>query len=84
MSTHPLPNHENNEAGLQSEEIKKQKIAKKQHMGFLFLAIGSFLGFLSCVLTMLDFAPGWNGFFLYGLTSAAILLVFYGLYLVFE
>ncbi len=78
------PDFGKQDAELQLKEFTKQKIAKKQNLGFQLLAIGSVLGFLSCVMTMLDLTPGWNGFFLYGLTSAAILVIFYGLYLVFE
>ncbi len=57
---------------------------KKQNIGFLLLGIGAFVGFLSCVLTMLDFAPELRGFMLYGLTSLALVLIFIGLYFVFE
>ena len=52
--------------------------------GFLCWGVGGFLGFLSCVFTMTELLPSMNNFFLYGLTSIAILVVLYGCYLIFE
>jgi len=76
---------------LSNEEQEALKQAWKKHLsdqrqkpGFVYMGIGSVLGFLSCVLTMMDLVPGMNGFFLYGLTSVAIAVVLYGCYLVFE
>ncbi len=63
---------------------KKLRNEKRQRIGFLFMGIGSFLGFLSCVLTMIDIMPAFNNFFLYGLTSLAVAMVFVGLFFVFE
>lgn len=64
--------------------FKKKKHTEKQNIGFVVTAIGAFIGFLSCLFTMLDFAPEMRGFMLYGLTSIAILVVFIGLFLIFE
>lgn len=64
--------------------FKKKKSNEKQTIGFIITAIGAFIGFLSCVFTMLDFAPEMRGFMLYGLTSIAIIVVFIGLFLIFE
>lgn len=64
--------------------IKKQRSKIKQSKGFVYMAIGAFIGFLSCVFTITELFPGATGFVLYGLTSIAVLLVVYGLYLVFE
>lgn len=63
---------------------KRMKNAARQWQGFLFLALGALLGFLSCVLSLIDPIPEMNGFFLYGCTSVAILIAFAGLYFVFE
>lgn len=66
------------------KEYKKQKHAKRQNIGFVLVAIGALLGFISCVLTMINPIPALCDFFLYGLTSIAILIFFVGFYLVFE
>ncbi len=66
------------------KELKKKRIAKRQSSGFIYMAIGAFLGFLSCVLTVANVFPQSTGFVLYGLTSIAVILVFAGLYLVFD
>lgn len=66
-----------------STEFQKQQ-AKKQKFGFMLVTIGAFIGFISCVLTMVDAIPAMRGFFMYGLTTAAVGVAFYGLYNVFE
>lgn len=66
------------------QEFKKIKYAKRQNAGFIYVAIGAFLGFVSCVVTMINPIPEWNDFFLYGLTSLAIVIVFIGFYYIFE
>lgn len=66
------------------QTFKKMVSERRQRPGFYCLGLGSFIGFISCVLTMMDVIPGLNGFFLYGLTTLAILVVLYGCYLVFE
>jgi hypothetical protein len=65
-------------------EYRKLRNAKKQFGGFLCCGIGAFLGFLGCVLSMVNPVPELYGFFLYCLTSIAILVIFAGLYLLFE
>lgn len=65
-------------------EFRKLRNAKKQFGGFLCCGIGAFLGFVGCVLSMINPVPELYGFFLYGLTSLAILVIFAGLYLLFE
>jgi hypothetical protein len=52
--------------------------------GWKFMALGSFIGFLGCVFTMLDIIPGGRDFSMFGLTSTGVLVAFYGCYLVFE
>lgn len=63
---------------------KKDRVAQKQKNGLIMLIIGSIACFLSCVLTILDVFPALNNFFLYGLTSMGVVVVFGGLVLVFE
>lgn len=66
------------------KSYRKHLSDKKQKQGFILMGLGSFIGFLSCVLTMVDFIPAFNGLFLYGLTTLAIVVILYGCYLVFE
>ena len=66
------------------QEFKKVKYARRQNAGFIYVAIGAFLGFISCVVNMINPIPEWNDFFLYGLTSLAIVIVFTGLFYIFE
>lgn len=66
------------------EEFKKQKHKKRLANGFILMATGSLLGFIGCVLAMLNFAPSLHGLFLFGFTSVAILIVLAGLYMVVE
>ncbi len=63
---------------------KRHCCQDRQKTGFILTAIGSFLGFMSCVFSMLDLIPDLRGFFLYGLTSIGITVAFIGLYLIFE
>ncbi|MEI6313103.1 MAG: hypothetical protein WCP57_12650 [Bacteroidota bacterium] len=63
---------------------KKNTQQKRQYRGFMFMGIGAFIGFLSCVLTMLDLVPELRGIALYGLTSIGVGLAFLGAYYVFE
>ncbi len=66
------------------KEYKRLRNAKKQFAGFIYMALGAFMGFLSCVLSIINPVPQLYQVFLFGLTSLAILLICYGLYLVFE
>ena len=66
------------------QAYKKLKYAKRQSLGFVLAGIGAILGFIGCVLSMLNPIPEFNDFFLYGLTTIAVIVVFAGLYLVFE
>lgn len=65
-------------------EFKKQSIARQQKKGFIFLAAGAIMGFISCILTLTNLFPGWFDFILYGLTTISIGLIMLGLYFVFE
>ncbi len=66
------------------KEYRKLCCAKRQFTGFMFLGAGAFLGFISCLLSVFNPIPSLYYPILYGLTSIAIGLLFYGLYLVFE
>ncbi len=65
-------------------ESKKAKIAKRQTDGFILLAFGAVLGFISCVLTIINSIPSLYFWILYGLTSIAVILICAGLYYLFE
>ncbi len=77
--------------GLDAESISAQLKAykrlcnaKKQFMGFAFMAVGAFLGFISCVLSIINPIPELYNLILFGLTSIAIIVIFIGMYCVFE
>lgn len=65
-------------------EFKKIKYARRQSRGFIFLLVGAFMGFLSCVLSLTNPVPDLYYWILYGVTSISISLLCIGLYLVFE
>jgi len=64
--------------------FKKARYAKRHFSGFLCLGLGAFIGFLSCVLALLNPIPEWHDLFLFGLTSIAILVICWGLFCIFE
>jgi len=68
----------------QLKEYKRLLNSKRQFNGFACLAIGALLGFLSCVLTLINPVPELYNLILFGLTSISILVVFAGLYFIFE
>lgn len=77
--------------GLDEEKInanlqafKKEKIANRQFSGFIYLAAGALLGFISCLLSIINPIPALYDLVLFGLTSVAILLICLGLYKLFE
>lgn len=63
---------------------KKLRNAKRQFTGFACMALGAFLGFVSCVLTLANPFPELYSLILFGLTSVGILIIVAGMYLVFE
>lgn len=65
-------------------EFKRIKNARRQTMGAIYLVAGGLLGLISCILAIVDPIPELHSWFLFGLTSPAILLAFYGLYNIFE
>ncbi len=66
------------------KEFRRLKNAKKQFSGFCCMALGAFLGFISCVLSIINPVPELYNVILFGLTSVAILIICLGLYFVFE
>jgi len=66
------------------ERYARYCIDRRCAQGWVWMFVGGFLGLVSCVLTILDFAPDLRGFFMYGLTTVAISMALYGCYLVME
>ncbi len=66
------------------KEFKKQYYAGRQKIGFRFLLIGAFMGFVSCLLSITNPFPSLYEVILYGLTSLSICVIFVGLYYLFE
>jgi hypothetical protein len=66
------------------DEMKQIRNAKRRSTGFVCMAAGAFLGFLSCVLTITHALPHLFDFVFYGLTTLAVCIVVVGLYYVFE
>lgn len=64
--------------------FKKHRNANRQFKGFVCMGFGAFLGFVSCVLTLINLFPQLYNWILYGLTSIAIAVIMLGLYFVFE
>lgn len=65
-------------------EFRKAKYGKRQFTGFICLGAGAFLGFISCILTLVNPVPELYNLILYGLTSIAMVFIFFGLYYLFE
>ena len=65
-------------------EFKKTKYGKRQTTGFVLMGLGAFLGFISCLLSVLNPVPELYYWILYGLTSIAITIICVGMYFVFE
>jgi hypothetical protein len=65
-------------------EYRKKQHEKKRFIGFTCCGAGALLGFLACLLTLMADNASMGGFFLFGLTSIAVLVIFAGLYLIFE
>lgn len=74
--------HDEVSIALLLREYKKLCNARRQSKGFLLMAIGAFIGLVSCILTILNIFS--LGITLYALTSLAIIIVFAGMYFVFE
>ncbi len=66
------------------DSYSRYRVDKRNSQGWLWMGIGGFLGLVSCVMTMLDPLPDFRGIFIYGTTSVAVTMAFYGCYLVME
>lgn len=66
------------------DTFKKLSYEKRRWNGFLCMGVGAFLGFISCVLSLTNPFPEMYYVVLYGMTSLSILIIFLGLYFVFE
>lgn len=66
------------------DAFKKLRNEKRRWNGFLCMGLGALIGFISCVLSLINPIPELYYITLYGLTSVAIIVVFLGLYFVFE
>ncbi len=65
-------------------EFRKLRCAKRQFTGFIILGIGSFMGLLSTLLSLTNPIPELFNVILYGFTSVALIVIFLGLYFIFE
>jgi hypothetical protein len=65
-------------------EFRKVKNGNRQFIGFFCLGLGALLGFISCVLSIINPVPELYNIILYGLTSLAIAIIIVGLYMVFQ
>lgn len=66
------------------QTFKRLRNAKRQVNGFICMGLGAFIGFISCILSVLNPIPELYNVILFGLTSVAILIVFLGMYFLFE
>ncbi len=71
-------------AELYLQAFKKVRDEKRYKNGMTLIITGAILGFFSCVASLCNVAPEYCTLILVGLTSVSLVLVFVGLYLVFE
>lgn len=64
--------------------FKKMKYANKHFAGIVCVIIGAVLGVLSCMLAILNPLPALFNLFLFAFTPLAIIILFIGLFLLFE
>lgn len=64
--------------------FKKIRNEQRQFKGFIILGLGAFLGFVSCLLSIINPIPEYYYHVLYGFTSIAVAVILIGLYFVFE
>ncbi len=65
-------------------EFKKALHKKRLITGFILIGAGAFMGFLSCVLSIINPVPSLYYWILYGFTSIAITVACWGMYYVLE
>lgn len=66
------------------KEFNRVKYTKRQNSGLVYLVVGAVLGFVSCVLSILNPFPELFNWILYGITSIAVVLICAGLYYFLE
>ena len=66
------------------KEYNKQRYAIRRSKGFVFASIGAVLGFIGCMLAILNPLPELYYIGLFGFTSLAAILICTGLYFLFE
>jgi len=66
------------------QAFKRLRNAKRQVNGFMCMGLGALIGFISCILSVLNPIPELYNVILFGLTSVAIVIVFLGMYFLFE
>ena len=66
------------------KEYNKQRCAIRRSKGFVFASIGAILGFIGCMLAILNPLPELYYIGLFGFTSLAAILICTGLYFLFE
>jgi hypothetical protein len=64
--------------------VSSERIQKRQTVAFILLAIGALLGFISCMFTIINPVPALYYWVLYGVTTVSVLIIFIGLYYLFE
>ena len=69
---------------LHLKEYNKQRYAIRRSKGFVYASIGAVLGFIGCILAILNPLPELYYLGLYGFTSLAAILICVGLYFLFE
>lgn len=67
-----------------SELFKKLCCIKRQTKGIYLMAAGALMGFIGCLLSIVNPIPFLFDFALYGLTPGAVVVVLIGLYLFIE
>lgn len=72
----------------QAEEMingwQKAQQSARTSTGFMVTGTGAIICIFSCVITMLQLAPGMNGILLYGLTTVGAIIIMAGLWMIFE
>jgi hypothetical protein len=69
---------------LHLKEFNRQRYELRRSKGFVFAGSGAVLGFVGCMLAILNPLPELYYLGLYGFTSIAAILIFMGLYFLFE
>jgi hypothetical protein len=65
-------------------EYKKVRYAKRRNQGFILMGIGALIGFIGCLLSIINPIPSLYYWLLYGFTSISIVIVVMGMYYVVE